>query len=123
MASKSILGNFKECVTTKFATFKGRAGRGEFWKFFLIMFILNVVFGTLFRFMPQSKVALAVAVVWIVIGLFLIIPFLAVATRRMHDTGKGGGWLFINLVPLIGTVWWFILLVQDGDKKANRFDD
>ncbi|MCP4380566.1 MAG: DUF805 domain-containing protein [Hyphomicrobiales bacterium] len=36
-------------------------------------------------------------------SLALILPSLAVSTRRFHDIGRTGWWLLIQLVPIVGT--------------------
>ena len=41
-----------------------------------------------------------------------IIPSLSLLVRRLRDIGKGWGWIFIGLVPLIGSIWLIYLLVQ-----------
>ena len=57
----------------------------------------------------------------IIVILGLLVPTLAVSVRRLHDIGKGGGWIFINLIPLIGSIWFLVLLIKEGEKVANRF--
>lgn len=57
---------------------------------------------------------------WLV-TLALLLPGLGVAVRRMHDIGKGGGWIFIALVPLVGWVWAIVLLCQPSEPFDNRF--
>ena len=46
-------------------------------------------------------------VVWFIA---LIIPGLSIAVRRLRDVGKKWPWLFINLVPFIGWIWFIVLL-------------
>lgn len=68
----------------RYAEFKGRASREEFWCFFAFVIIVNAVsnlVGLLLGFGPALS---AVA------GALLIIPQLAVAVRRLHDLGKSG---------------------------------
>ncbi|MDE5843283.1 MAG: DUF805 domain-containing protein, partial [Muribaculaceae bacterium] len=48
---------------------------------------------------------------------------LALAWRRMHDIGKGGGWYFITLIPLIGTIWYLVLTLTPGEPYPNRFGE
>lgn len=54
-------------------------------------------------------------------GLSIIIPTIAAIVRRLHDIGKPGGWFFIRFVPLIGSIWLFILLVTDGQYGRNEY--
>jgi uncharacterized membrane protein YhaH (DUF805 family) len=55
----------------------------------------------------------------VVVGLALLLPSLAVAVRRLHDSGRTGWWLLIGLIPVIGTIVLIIFYVQDsqGDNK------
>lgn len=62
-----------------------------------------------------------ILVLQVIIILGLLVPTLAVSVRRLHDIGKGGEWIFINLIPLIGSIWFLILLIKEGEKVANRF--
>ncbi len=50
-----------------------------------------------------------------------ILPNLAVAVRRLHDTGRTGWWVLIGLVPLIGFLVLLWFYVQKGTEGVNRF--
>lgn len=39
----------------------------------------------------------------------LLLPSLAVAVRRMHDTDRSGWWLLIGIIPIVG---WILLIVR-----------
>jgi uncharacterized membrane protein YhaH (DUF805 family) len=55
-----------------------------------------------------------------VVSVLLIIPGLAVAVRRLHDTGRSGWWLLLALVPLVQLIliWWYI---QDSEAGTNKW--
>jgi len=102
------------CLTTKYATFNGRACRAEFWWFCLFGFLANCAAAIIDS---QGSAGIAEALV----GLALILPNLSVAVRRLHDIDRSGWWLLIALVPLVG---WIVLLIWDvsrGTTGANRF--
>ena len=106
----TILSNFREVVSGKYAQFTGRASRGEFWKYVLVVFIINLIFTLLQNLLGTLSIAYYIVMgLNAIIMLGLLLPSLAVSVRRMHDIGKGGGWIFINLVPLIGSIWFLIL--------------
>ena len=118
----AIISNFMEIVLGKYAQFKGRAGRSEFWMFYLVYFIIGAVFSILMNLVASiSFLYYIILVLQVIIILGLLVPTLAVSVRRLHDIGKGGGWIFINLIPLIGSIWFLILLIKEGEKVANRF--
>lgn len=101
----------KTCIN-KYADFTGRASRAEYWWFYLLCFVIGIL-----CYVPYIKYVAGVAY------LALFVPTLAVAWRRMHDIGKGGGWFFINLVPLVGNIWFIVLAATKGEPTANRFGD
>ena len=43
-------------------------------------------------------------------GIVCIIPQLAIDIRRIKDFGKDWKWIFINLIPIYGSIMWFIWL-------------
>ncbi|MDM8243122.1 DUF805 domain-containing protein [Phocaeicola barnesiae] len=118
----AIISNFMEIILGKYAQFKGRAGRSEFWMFYLVYFIIGAVFSILMNLVASiSFLYYIILVLQIIVILGLLVPTLAVSVRRLHDIGKGGGWVFINLIPLIGSIWFLVLLIKEGEKVANRF--
>ena len=54
-------------------------------------------------------------------GLAVLIPGLAVAVRRLHDTGRSGWWLLIGLVPLIGAIVLIVFMATDGEPGDNAY--
>lgn len=94
-------------VLKKYAVFKGRARRAEFWSFALFYTIFYSVV------MPIDAV-LTGGVLSGLIFLALILPGLTVAVRRIHDTGKSGWFI---LVPVYGIILYFM----EGTSGPNRF--
>ena len=95
---------FKEAVSTcfrKYATFTGRARRAEYWYFNLFQTLLGLLIWLLLRFAPYNTVN----TISIIVNIFLIIPWLAVSARRLHDIGKSG-WYIVTLmvIPSIGAL-------------------
>ena len=43
-------------------------------------------------------------------GIVCIIPQIAIDIRRLRDFGKNWKWIFINLIPILGWIIWFIWL-------------
>src|SRR5690242_16876709 len=84
----------KTCLN-KYADFKGRAARPEFWWFALATFVVSAVLN---QIIPMLGALFSLAV---------LLPSLAVAARRLHDIGKSGWFLLLLLIPVIG---WLVLL-------------
>jgi len=82
--------------------FSGRSNVREFWMAFLINLLVEGVLSALAQASGFFN--------WIagVYGLVILIPFLALNIRRLHDTDKSGWYLLWYLLPFIG---WIIVLV------------
>jgi len=113
---------FRTCLK-RYCQFSGRASRSEFWFFVLAEFLLYLVYevlGFLVGFVLASAgdvgliVAGAVCVIFIIIMLALILPYLSVLVRRLHDTGRSGWWFFISWIPFIGSIWLLVLLCLES---------
>lgn len=111
----------------KYATFSGRASRSEYWWFVLVSFVVSVVItligtvvaGDMTTASTTTGVDDVLSGLW---GLATLIPSLALAVRRLHDTNRSGWWVLLGLVPLVG---WIILIVwyASGPNPAGmRFD-
>ena len=87
-------------VLKKYAVFSGRARRAEFWYFVLFSTIISIVLAILDGFMSGSIGATPEDVPWDPMGdiltniynLAILIPSIAVSTRRLHDVDKSGWW-------------------------------
>jgi len=115
-------------VLKKYVTFNGRARRKEYWMFFLINLIIGAIASALDSAFGLSKTEIvngvttySAGIISIVYSLAVLLPSLAVAFRRLHDIGKSGGWIFINLVPLIGWIWYIILTATAGQVGDNKY--
>ena len=99
-----------ECLK-KYAVFRGRARRKEYWMFMLfhvlIVMALSIVDGL-------SGAKGGASVFGSLYQVATLLPALAAGVRRMHDTDHSGWWLIVPGISLI-----FALQAgQDGD---NRF--
>ncbi|WP_030814162.1 DUF805 domain-containing protein [Streptomyces sp. NRRL F-2799] len=101
-------------VLKKYAVFSGRARRQEYWMFFLFNLIISIVLAIV-------DAALDTQVLQLVYGLALLIPGLAVAVRRLHDTSRSGWWVLISLIPLVGFIILLVFLASEGKPEANEY--
>jgi len=108
-------------VIKQYADFSGRARRKEYWMFALISTIISVILTALDLVLGTLSVT-GFGVLSGIYGLAILIPFLAVAIRRLHDTSHSGWWILIVIVPIIGLVYIYYL-VKDGDPGKNEYGD
>ena len=99
--------NFEDAVKTcfnKYACFEGRACRSEYWYFCLFNSIAGLVIGIICGVISAIINTPASAALGIIYTLAVLLPSLGVAVRRLHDVGKSGWFLLINLIPYIGEI-------------------
>jgi uncharacterized membrane protein YhaH (DUF805 family) len=113
---------------TKFAVFKGRASRSEYWYFalfanvtpYLLIFVGEYLQGqstsyNMYRFFGLFGYA-ALAIFFA-----SIIPSLACAVRRLHDTSHSGGAIFLSLIPIVGPIILIVWLSTAGEPFDNKY--
>jgi uncharacterized membrane protein YhaH (DUF805 family) len=107
---------WKLVVLERYAKFDGRASRAEYWWFFLANLIVVVAIYILIAI--SSIFFILLLGFW----LALIVPSIAVAIRRLHDTNKTGWFLLIGLIPFGGIVV-LIFLATQGNLTANEYGE
>jgi uncharacterized membrane protein YhaH (DUF805 family) len=119
----------------RYAEFSGRSRRKEYWMFFLFVLIVSIVLGWLDSALGlggSSSSSLATGekmggafaynagVLGTIFSLATLIPGIAVAVRRLHDTDRSGWWLLI-VFTIIGAVVLLVFFLLDGTRGPNRF--
>lgn len=99
--------SIKVCFS-KYVDFNGRAARSEYW-WFILFTVLLMCAGDIIN----HKLGL-------LLSLATLLPSIAVAVRRLHDTDRSGWWLLLALIPIIGGLVVLYFLILEG-KEPNRF--
>jgi uncharacterized membrane protein YhaH (DUF805 family) len=110
-------------VLKKYAEFSGRARRKEYWMFALfnaLIYIAIMVFSAILGSIDNS-LALIGTLLLLVYALAIFVPSLAVAVRRLHDTGRSGWWFLIAFVPFVGGIILLVFTVQDSVPGENEY--
>ena len=109
----------------RYVDFQGRSSRSEFWWWVLFATIVSVAadildnaLGTQGSFY-NGRVVLGLLGTLVDLG--ILVPYLAVAVRRLHDRGKSGFWLFIALVPIFGVILLIVWFVMRGNEGTNNY--
>lgn len=101
----------------RYADFKGRASRSEYWLFAVLQGLwYGLLVGLMFGAMSAGEPAQATPGVLIAFGIImvslaaLVVPNYAVLVRRLHDSGRGAIWLcliapgLLSGVMMVGTI-------------------
>ncbi|MEV8371832.1 DUF805 domain-containing protein [Kribbella sp. NPDC056861] len=109
-------------VIKKYAVFSGRARRKEFWMFTLFSVIISIIISILDRILGLTYGSgNSSGVLSTIYSLAVLLPSIGVGIRRLHDTGRSGWWLLINLVPCIGFIVYIVFAAQEGNAGDNAY--
>jgi uncharacterized membrane protein YhaH (DUF805 family) len=110
-------------VLKKYTVFSGRAQRAEYWYFILFNMLVGIALSMIDQATGTFDQETGAGLLGGLYSLGVLLPGIAVAVRRLHDTGRSGWWMFILLIPIIGWIALFIFMVQDSDAGRNEYGD
>lgn len=132
---------------TRYADFKGRSRRKEYWMFALFnLIVVSILIGLAIAFAPSTTVSEMTTgdggfqastniqtdfsespASMVFLGLYslyvlaILIPSLAVQVRRLHDQDKSGWLLLLGLIPFVGGFIILVFMLLPGTRGPNRF--
>jgi uncharacterized membrane protein YhaH (DUF805 family) len=110
-----LMQYFLNALKTKYADFNGRARRAEFWQFLLFAFVvipfgLSMIIGLLATLLKMPMLYGLQFLYYLAV----LVPYIAVGVRRMHDVGKPFWYIFIPIYNLI-------LYCTEGTPGPNEY--
>jgi len=110
--------NYYLTVLRQWKEFDGRSERKEYWIFLLINFAITMALTIV-----EQSIFNENGFISSLYGLFVLIPGIAVAIRRLHDIGKSGWMQLVMFIPLIGWIWFLVLMAKEGDPGRNQYGE
>jgi uncharacterized membrane protein YhaH (DUF805 family) len=107
-------------VLKNYAVFDGRARRKEYWMFVLFNLIFSILAGIIDDILGLNFES-GGGMIGSLYGLAVLIPSIAVSVRRLHDVGRSGWFILINLIPIIGWIWYLVVVCTDSDAGINKY--
>ncbi|OYO02734.1 DUF805 domain-containing protein [Enemella evansiae] len=129
--------NFAQAIKLGFknyANFYGRASKSEFWYWILFYVVASIVVGVIGGILnsvmgyPPGTTNLSTGETTpsgILSGIFslaLLLPWLAVGARRLHDTGRSGWLMALQIIPLVGIIIVLVLGSGDSNPEGAKYD-
>ncbi len=106
--------NYYTGAWKKYVTFSGRARRKEYWMFVLINLIAAIIASIIDNILGTSFISP-------LYGLAVLLPSLAILSRRLHDTDRSAWWILIALIPIIGQIVLIIFAIFDSQPGQNKY--
>lgn len=114
-------------LTKKYIEFQGRASRSEFFRYNLMISLCLTIIPIMMSIIKLvTNDIMTTIVLYILLGIIdlaLILPGLAITVRRLHDTNKSGWYFLINFIPIVGPIWFLILMLTKGDTYTNNYGE
>ncbi|NOQ46762.1 MAG: DUF805 domain-containing protein [Desulfobulbaceae bacterium] len=122
---------FLDTLKNRYAAFKGRATRSEYWYFLLFSIIIaliltaldSMIINPLLGIQPLVETA-RTGILGTLFSFGTLIPSVALAIRRLHDIGKSGWWILLGVIPIVNIIGIFVLLyffIKDSQPGENQF--
>ena len=106
---------FVSCMK-RYAQFNGRASRSEYWYFQLAWFILYIPIVIAKAVLAECDAEGVGLLLELIFRLSTLVPMVAVAARRCHDTGRSGWFM---LIPIYGWVLFFLPSKNENNPYGN----
>ena len=105
--------NYYKDAWKKAFQFKGVANRKEYWFFvlanILVTIIINLIIG-IFNFLGIGLLSQIIGTIFPVFVIGSLIVNISISVRRLRDLGKRWGWIFIQLIPFLGFLYFMFLM-------------
>ena len=83
--------------------------------------LINAIIAGVLSILSSASDSFFLSAIFIIYYLIVLVPSLAVAARRLHDTGKSGWMLLISLIPLIGGIILLVFMCSDSQPSDNKY--
>lgn len=128
-------GQLEEYSVVKSWSPKGRLGRLWFYNFsfvipMCIMFGLLMLIGFIAQAMmtagsdnygPPETFSMLVGLVFVILAIVFLVYGFVLTIQRCHDFDASGWFCLLNIVPVMGFIFYLYLLFMPGTQGQNRF--
>ncbi len=99
--------NFINSIKTflkKYATFSGRAPLSEFWKWWAIFFVFNIILNPIGEIIEEKTGTLLMMLILSPITLPTLAIMISIWVKRLHDIGISGWWMLLPFAPITALI-------------------
>ncbi|MCP9302790.1 DUF805 domain-containing protein [Leuconostoc mesenteroides] len=103
---------------TKMFSWHATATRTQYWVPLIVNYFLGGILVSILENMQGHSIEdiytvgdLSTNLTTRIVMIIVWIATFTLKARRLHDTNRSAGWIFIDLIPIIGNIWFFILMI------------
>jgi uncharacterized membrane protein YhaH (DUF805 family) len=113
--------NYYVHALKNYAQFQGRARRSEFIYFMLFNFFITLGLTLIDRLIGTTIEDSIIGILALLYSLSILIPYIALFVRRLHDTGKSGWLALLLIVPCVGNIVTIVYCCIDSQPGTNPY--
>ncbi|HCG91115.1 MAG TPA: hypothetical protein DEZ08_04685 [Dehalococcoidia bacterium] len=115
----------------KYFEFNGRSSRKECWWFILFTYLVSWSLELMAWILMgedsywnsgymKEEYPLGLDIIIFLWAFIVLIPTLAVTSRRMHDISKSG-WNQLWILTIVGIIWVIWIMIKNSDPHPNKY--
>jgi uncharacterized membrane protein YhaH (DUF805 family) len=108
-----MFNHYVNCIK-KYVQFSGCSTRSEYWWFVLANFIIALLVNVVAGLINVPSLAL-------LYSLFVFLPGLSAAARRLHDAGFSAWFILLALIPLVGGIVLLVMACLPTKTQSNKY--
>ena len=110
------------CLVNNYANFEGRASRSEYGWVVLSVFLFVLGIFMFLGYIDASFEAIILPI--LLLQLLVLIPFISLCVRRLHDLGMSGWFMMLFMIPFINVILVYVVLpFIEGEGHPNQYGD
>lgn len=108
-----MFNHYVNCIK-KYVQFSGCSTRSEYWYFVLANFIIALLVNIFAGLINVPSLAL-------LYSLFIFLPGLSAAARRLHDAGFSAWFMLLSFVPFVGAIALLVMMCMPTKTQDNKY--
>ena len=107
-----------------YVVWNARSTRSEYWWWTLFAVIVAIVASIIDTAAFSADMSTGgFGPVGVITSLALFLPGLSLWIRRLHDTDRSGGWVWILLIPIIGAIITLVFVLLPSKMGPTRWNN
>ena len=92
--------------------FKGRSSRDELMIFTMLFSVLSMLLSYINISDILNSNVVNIFIIDVLVAIIILVPYISLLVRRLHDSGNSGLWLFFIVVPIVNVYVLYMLFFK-----------
>ena len=92
--------------------FEGRSSRDELMIFTMLFSVLSMLLSYINISNILNSYVVNIFIIDVLVAIIILVPYISLLVRRLHDSGNSGLWLFFIVVPIVNVYVLYMLFFK-----------